>query len=220
MKRIPINQPGFNGKNRFFTLLLSPRDPGSPNVRGWWRGVLHHRNETQVVFRFHETILRRWLDPKGRGGHVWVFRGEMRYLDDVGWWFEETFHFVLYQLSCSKNQRTYLCFCSKRILRCPTSSQIVRSPSRWFKPWPFYPLVEGHDSPLISGHVNSPSQKGHKLAELPGCCLLRCSLDSFPCERVKLQFVGGVVQKKQGLGAHSSRSGSFWDGEVMKSAGG
>ena len=32
----------------------------------------------------------------------------------------------------------------------------------------FSPNVGGHDSPLSSGHVNSPSQKGHKLAELPG----------------------------------------------------
>ena len=36
---------------------LCPWDPGSPYVSGWWRGVLHHQNETQVVFRFHETIL-------------------------------------------------------------------------------------------------------------------------------------------------------------------
>ena len=28
------------------------RDPGSPNRRGWAKGVLHHRNETLFVFRF------------------------------------------------------------------------------------------------------------------------------------------------------------------------
>ncbi len=33
--------------------------------------------------------------------------------------------------------------------------------TRWFKPWPLYPLVEGHQQPFQKGHVNSPSQKGH-----------------------------------------------------------
>ena len=38
--------------------------------------------------------------------------------------------------------------------------------TRWFKPWPFTSPIEKEvtvptQGPLISGHVNSPSQKGH-----------------------------------------------------------
>ena len=35
--------------------------------------------------------------------------------------------------------------------------------TRWFKPWPFHPLIGGHLT-ISKGHL--PSQKGHK--ELPG----------------------------------------------------
>ena len=36
----------------------------------------------------------------------------------------------------------------------------------WFKPWPFDPqTLEVTNNPLSSGHVNSPSQKGHENAE-------------------------------------------------------
>ena len=31
-----------------------------------------------------------------------------------------------------------------------------------------FPIVGGHQQPLSSGHVNSPSQKGQENAELPG----------------------------------------------------
>ena len=43
-----------------FGWMIDPRDPiSSPKVRWWgFRGVLHHRNETLLTFRFHETILR------------------------------------------------------------------------------------------------------------------------------------------------------------------
>jgi len=37
--------------------------------------------------------------------------------------------------------------------------------ARWFKPWPFHPLVGGH-STMEKGHKKKTSQKGHK--KLPG----------------------------------------------------
>ena len=59
-------------RNKKNTLLRAyPRDTGSPNVRGWWRGVQTppesriddwsvQSPQKQVLFRFHETILRMW----------------------------------------------------------------------------------------------------------------------------------------------------------------
>ena len=45
-----------NGHGVFLFLSDSPRDPGSPNVRGWERGV--QSPPKRKMFRFHETILR------------------------------------------------------------------------------------------------------------------------------------------------------------------
>ena len=34
-------------------------------LKWWWRCVLHHRNETHIVLRFNETMLRRWARSLG-----------------------------------------------------------------------------------------------------------------------------------------------------------
>ena len=57
------------------------------------------------------------------------------------WWFPIGFDHRCYGVTHEKSTRDYSDY----------------SPSRWFKPWPFYPLVGGHQQPL-KGSLNYPKK--------------------------------------------------------------